>query len=446
MRDFLPDEIRKRRHTISVIRRVYESYGFEPLETPALENLDVLLGKYGEEGDQLLFKVLRRGQKLQSALSDKGAEASEIDLADMGLRYDLTVPLARVVAAYRGKLPRLLKRYQIQPVWRADRPAKGRFREFYQCDVDVVGSKSPAVEAELLGAACQALKNLGFDRFEVKLNHRELLFGLIEVAGVSSEIAMDAVTAIDKLDKAGEEGVRAELTEKGVDRNAAQRLVEMLRVTPGEGAETVLGRLRSVTSGNEHADGGIDEVENILSLCEAGPAAGRVVADPSLARGLSYYTGAIFEIVAPDLGVSLAGGGRYDDLIGAFSGRRAPACGISLGLERLLVIMEKRGLFPEMLEGPQVVVTCWSHDLLGQSLRIAHELRAAGLKVDVFPEPGKLGKQLKYAEKRKSPLAVIQGPDEAAAGQVSIKDWRAGDQITCPTTEVSSKAKELLSS
>ncbi len=445
MRDFLAAQVMRRRRVISTIRSVYERYGFEPLETPAMEDLDVLMGKYGEEGDQLLFKVLKRGDKLRRVLAQgTGRDLAAADLADLGLRYDLTVPLARVVANHRAELSVPYKRYQIQPVWRADRPAKGRFREFYQCDVDVVGASGPLVEAELLGAAGEALAELGFADFRIRLNHRGLLFGLLDAAGLPSDRWMEAVVAVDKMDKIGPEGVAGQLEERGIV--GAKALVDMLTSLSGPGDRTNEALLAALLErAGEPVRAGVEELSSIVSMCAAGPASGHLVVDPALARGLSYYTGAIFEIDSPDLSVSLAGGGRYDGLIGMFSGRDLPACGISLGLERILEIMESRGMFAGQDHGPQVLVTTWNQDLSAESLHLAAELRRAGLKVDLHPKPGKIGKQLKYAAGRDIPLAVILGPDEAAAGQVVLKDLRQGTQQTLSQADLPSAVRRLLS-
>jgi len=412
MRDFLPDQVRLRRRIIDVIRSVYEAHGFEPIETPALETLSVLLGKYGDEGDQLLFKVLKRGDKLAKALAAPHVDPAAV--ADLGLRYDLTVPLARVVAAHRMPLP--FKRYQIQPVWRADRPARGRYREFYQCDVDIVGAPAPLPEVELLSAACQALERLGFDDFTVQLNHRGLLFGLLEQAGVPAARRTDAVVVLDKMDKIGKDAVRAELIERGVE--AADALLGMLSFDD-EGNEVVLAELAGHCRGNEQAESGLAEIEQILDL-SGEQTSRRLSVAPCLARGLSYYTGAIFEISSPQLGVSLAGGGRYDGLIGMFMGEQQPACGLSLGLERIVDIFEQRT--EARTPAVDVLVTCWDRDGVGTSLRVAEQLRATGLKVDFYCEPVKMGRQLKYASRRGIPAAVILGPDEVASGRATVKD------------------------
>jgi histidyl-tRNA synthetase len=407
MRDFLPEDVRRRQYVIDVVRRVYARYGFEPLETPALENIETLLGKYGEEGDKLLYKVLRRGE---------GESTGETDLA---LRYDLTVPLARVVADNRGKLPRFFKRYQIQPVWRADRPQRGRFREFYQCDVDSIGSTSPVVETEMIAAVSEVLQTLGFRDFTVQLNHRQLLTAMLDAAGIEAAHHGSALIAIDKLDKVGRDGVVADMTTRGIDALAAGRALDAAMAD-------------ALVTGSPAAD----NIAAIMGLCDATVAKGHVTFTPRLARGLSYYTGAIMEIAVPDLAGSLGGGGRYDGLIGMFSGEQIPACGFSLGLERILVVMGERGMFPDSVQtsGPDVLVTIFDTPLASDSLRLAGELRAAGLRVEVYPDglrSGKdLGKAFKYADVRKARFVAVMGQDELVNAEVKIKDLSTGQQET----------------
>jgi histidyl-tRNA synthetase len=299
----------RRNYVIEVIQRVYQSYGFEPLETPTMERLSTLLGKYGEEGDQLIFRILKRGDKLQEALR---ADPTEDSIGDAGLRYDLTVPLARVVAQYRAELPRVFKRYQIQPVYRADRPAKGRFREFYQCDVDVVGSSSATVEAEVMSAGAQVLQELGFGDaahpFALRLNHRAILRGLMEVAGVPPALEDSALVAIDKLDKIGQEGVRAELGARGLSPAAAATLLQTMAEAPS-GNHEMLGWLEDLLMVSATGRQGVAQLRAVVAYCAHGPAAESLRVDPYLARGLSYYTGPIFEIEFP--GFSGSGGGGW---------------------------------------------------------------------------------------------------------------------------------------
>jgi histidyl-tRNA synthetase len=420
MRDFLPEDVRRREYVIGVISAVYRRYGFEPLETPALENIETLTGKYGEEGARLIFKVLRRGEHEPSG---------ETDLA---LRYDLTVPLARVVAEYRGKLPKFFKRFQIQPVWRADRPARGRFREFFQCDVDAIGSRSMVVEAELCAAVSDVLLTLGFQDFAIRLNHRRVLAGLLDAAGVSVEMQNSALIAIDKLDKVGADGVGRELVERGVGEEAAARLLDTFK------APLTIDRMRALVERIPEATQGVDELARILELCASGSAAGRVQLDASLARGLSYYTGAIMEVAVPDLAGSLGGGGRYDGLIGIFLGEDVPACGFSLGLERILVVMGERDMFPASVQqgSADLLLTLFDEATIPEVLKLAAELRSEGVRVEVYPEPDKLGKQMKYASLKGIRFTAILGTDELSRGEVAIKNLGTGEQRSVARTAV----------
>lgn len=415
MRDFLPEDLRRRRHVIDLVRTVYERYGFEPLETPALENIDTLTGKYGEEGNKLIFKVLRRGEH----------EAS--GEADLALRYDLTVPLARVVAEHRGTLPRFFKRYQIQPVWRADRPARGRFREFYQCDVDAIGSTSMLTEAELCAAASDVLEALGFSDFTIRLNHRALLSAMLDAAGVAAAQHGDALVALDKLDKIGRAAVAEELQSRGVSAESATLLLDAFAA--GESNDGTLARI-SDAIGASAPHPAIRDLQQIVELSAVTTAGRHIRIDPSLARGLSYYTGAIMEIAVTDLAGSLGGGGRYDGLIGMFSGEQIPACGFSLGLERIIVVMTERGMFPPAVEtsGPDVLVTIFDEASEAESLRLAGELRRAELRVELYPQADKLGKQFKYASARGAAFVAILGADERARGEVTIKNMKTGGQ------------------
>ena len=429
MRDFLPEDVRRRQYVIGVIAEVYQKYGFEPLETPAVENLETLQGKYGEEGDRLIFKILKRGE---------GAETGQADLA---LRYDLTVPLARVVAEYRGKLPKFFKRYQVQPVWRADRPQKGRFREFYQCDVDAIGSTSMTVEAELLSAAADVFLALGFQDFQIVVNHRKLLNAVLTQAGVSSELHGAALVIMDKADKIGLAGVRRELDEKGLADSVADSLLEQLAGTPpADLAEWMDVQSRAL---NDEGKAGIEELRQIFALCQATSAGPHLALDRSLARGLSYYTGPIFEIRVADLAGSLGGGGRYDNLVGMFSGENVPASGISLGLERILVVMGERDMFPAKLVSTpaDVMVVQWFANRTELYLQFATELRRAGLRVELYPESPagngkKVGdKQFKYASARGIPFVAVIGADELANGTVTVKNMKTGEQQSVPRAE-----------
>ncbi len=430
MRDFLPEDVRRRQYVIGVITDVYQKYAFEPLETPAVENLETLQGKYGEEGDRLIFKILKRGE---------GAETGQADLA---LRYDVTVPLARVVAEYRAKLPKFFKRYQIQPVWRADRPQKGRFREFYQCDVDAIGSTSMTVEAELLSAAADVLLKLGFKDFTIVVNHRKVLNAVLEKAGVPVGLHGAALVIMDKADKIGVDGVRKELGEKGLPVEVADTLLEQLNGTPPADLSRWMGQQSAVL--NDDGKAGIEDLRQLFALCQSTRAGAHLALDRSLARGLSYYTGPIFEIRVADLAGSLGGGGRYDNLIGMFSGDNIPASGISLGLERILVVMAERNMFPaSAVAAPaDVMVVQWFANRTNLYLSFAMELRDAGLRVELYPEsPIEDGKkvgdrQFKYASARGIPYVAVIGADELANDTVAIKNMKTGEQKSVPRAEV----------
>ncbi len=435
MRDFLPRDVARRAYVVSVLRQVYERYGFVPLETPAVESLAVLSGKYGED-ERLIYRLLLRGEALARALGRRAdaAALSADDLSEEALRYDLTVPLARVVAQYGAKLPRYFKRYQIQPVWRADRPGKGRFREFYQCDIDAVGSPGRLCEAEVLSAVAEALAALRLDDVAIHLNHRGLLRAVLAAAGVPEALGTSALTALDKLDKIGPEGVRAELDARGVAPEAAARLLD--RVARAEGAEDPRASLAAFAADLGEGAAAAGELADLLDLLAVTKAAGRVRFDPALARGLGYYTGAIFEVRLTGYGFSVAGGGRYDGLVGIFGKQDVPAVGCSIGLERILVVLDERDLYPPLRVGPDVVL-CWFGVPGRTVLAAAAALRAGGLRVEVYPDEAKLKKQLAYAasEAVGAPFAAIVGPDEAAAGAVTVKDLARGEQATVPQAE-----------
>jgi histidyl-tRNA synthetase len=431
MRDFLPEDVRRRDHVVGIIREIYDRYGFEPLETPAAENIETLLGKYGEEGNKLVFKILKRGEH----------EAS--GQADLALRYDLTVPFARVVAEYQARLPKIFKRYQIQPVWRADRPARGRFREFYQCDIDAIGSKSLIVEVELIAAASEVLSRLGFSDFVVRLNDRRLLAALLTNAGVADALHADAITALDKLDKIGAEGVTKEFITRGVDAAATARCMEIFGFNQGATSTEVLARLER-TLGDGALTG---TLATIVSMSESTPAAGRVRIDPSLARGLSYYTGAIMEITVADLPGSLGGGGRYDNLIGMFLGSEVPACGFSLGLERILVVMHEKGMFPASVDqsSVDVVVAALDETAQGAALDTATAFRKAGdLRVDLYPDVAKMDRIFKHVDQRRARFIAIVGGDEVASGTVTVRNVATKTKETMPRSQAASFIQRAL--
>ena len=446
MRDFLPVEAGRRQAVIHTIQEVYRTWGFLPLETPALERLATLQGKYGEEGENLMYKVLKRGAKLDRALA---SDPRPDDLADMGLRYDLTVPLARVMAAHQADLPAIFKRYQIQSVFRADRPARGRYREFSQCDVDIVGVAGVDAEADVLGAAAESLCRLGFkqpDDFTLRLNHRQVLAGLLARAGIPEQLAGEAMVAVDKADKIGLDGVRRELAERGIAPAAGDTFLTMASDMSELASTKELLTILADWLGDSGPTGeGVADLKQLTDLLEAGPAAGRYRIDPLLARGLGYYTGAIYEEQFPDFSGSGGGGGRYDNLLGMFSGRSVPACGFSFGLERVLLIMDERGMFGAGMErGPQVLVAQMDPAVAGHVHRAANQLRQAGLRTDLYPSAGRLGRQFRYAESQGIRYVALAGASEAEAGQLSVKDLETGEQRTLPTADAVARLRTLL--
>ncbi|QVQ52588.1 histidine--tRNA ligase [Spiractinospora alimapuensis] len=403
-RDFLSDELRRRKAAMDTVAAVFERYGFDPLETPAFERVEVLTGKYGEEASQLLFKILKRG------VHEASGEA------DLALRYDHTVPLARVIGTHGGRLPSPFKRYVIGPVWRADRPQEGRFREFVQCDVDTVGSSSPLADAEVLWALNDALEALGVSGFRFLLNSRNTLFGLLEVHGVSEKLGASVLGVLDKIDKVGAEAVTSELVDLGVPVSSAEPLVADVAADDPD-------RLRARLRGDERGERGLAEIDRMLELTRGLPE-GRVVFTPRMVRGLDYYTGCIFEANAEGYPGSIAGGGRYDQLVSSLGGPDTPACGGSIGIERILAGQQdahtqRRGLDVALtvLDG---VAELWD---------LAAQLRGRDLRVGTYlGTSSKLGKQLKWANEAQARLTVLYGAEEAAAGEVTVRDMASGEQ------------------
>ncbi len=445
-RDFLPLDVVRREYVINIVKDTFRLYGFQPVETPVMERLATLQGKYGEEGDQLMYKVLKRGAKLTRALTPA---ATEDDLADMGLRYDLTVPLARLVAANTNTMLPVFKRYQIQPVYRAERPAKGRYREFMQCDVDIVGVNSVDAEADVINAGVTILRNLHFTRsddFCIRLNHRQILQGLLALAGVPSAQSTLALVAIDKLDKIGPDGVRTDLAQRGLPPASVQCLMDIMAdLAQVSTSAAMFLALRRLLSDQLAGQAGLQELETLTALLEAGPTRDTWRVDPFLARGMGYYTGPIYEIQFPDLASSGGGGGRYDDLLGYFAGSRIPACGFSLGLERIILIMEQRDLFPaDLAAAPQVLIAQMDPAVSPYLHRIAHQLRTNGLHTDLFPAPGRLKRQFRYAEKQGIRYVLIAGEVEAAGAQVAVKDLTTGSQIDVALSDLPATLRQLL--
>jgi histidyl-tRNA synthetase len=410
-RDFLAREFETRERAFALIRSVFDRYGFEPLATPAFERLDVLMGKYGEEGDKLIFKILRRG------------EHEGTGEADLALRYDMTVPLARVAAAYGSQLPVPYKRYALGPVWRADRPGRGRYREFTQCDVDTLGSTSALADAEVICAVNDVIAELGIGGFRFLLNSRRVLAGLLAAFGVPAGLGAGVLVTLDKLDKITPAEVSAELAGRGLPEANAANLVGTMT---GDGAAE---RIRDALKSNEEGSAGLDEVDALLSLLAGQLPPGRVVFAPAMVRGLSYYTGPIWEVSAEGVPGSLGGGGRYDHLIEQLGGPDVPATGGSLGIERLLLLLPEAEGHSRL----DVAVTVMDQRYAGRSFAFAVAARSAGLRASVYlGSSGKLGRQLRWASDQGARWSLIYGGAEEEAGAVTVRDMTTGEQTMVP--------------
>jgi histidyl-tRNA synthetase len=432
MRDYLPNDTRRRRQLQRTIEAVFELYGFEPLETPAAERIETLLGKYGEEGDQLLFRILKRG------------EGAELGQCDMGLRYDLTVPLARVVALHQAKLALPFKRYQIQPVWRADRPQKGRFREFVQCDVDIVGTSSLAADAELVAVAHAALVSLGLADYTLGVNHRGALAALVSRFGAPPEAESSVLVALDKLDKVGPAGVEAELEQRGLTaevRGNAAQFMAAFAAEPSRGLEL----LAEWVAGHEGGDRALSDLRELAQHIHSYDIpAGRWRIDPLLARGLSYYTGPVFEATLPGFSGSVLGGGRYDGLVGMFLGKSIPATGLSLGFERLCVILEERQALVASASSADVAVLPIEPSDRRHATQVAQQLRREGLRVWLPSDDAKPGKHLKAAVSRGIPLAVLLGAAEQERATAQVKHLSLQEQAELPQSDIAAWVKQRL--
>jgi histidyl-tRNA synthetase len=449
-RDFLPDAFRKRAELMRRIREVYESFGFEGMDTPAMENLQVFLGKGGGENEKLMFHVLKRGAELQRALEKGGQE-----LSDMALRFDLTVPLARYYNTHRAELPTVFKRYQIGPVWRADRPQHGRFREFIQCDVDVLGSASMQVEAEVILATSTALAKLGFSGLAVRLNARPLLNLLVRSFGIGNEQVAAAFLGIDKLDKVPPEEVKKELLEKGISEAAASALLAFSAAAKTSASAALFDDVskRVGEAGARH----IAQLKEVLALTPELPS-GKLVFDPFLARGMDYYTGPIFEIASEGVPFSLAGGGRFDGLVDKIASGKdpaplpdgrpggVPACGFSIGFERILLLMEERGMFGSASRAADVLVVVPSADAAAEALKLGAELRAAGLRADVYPNAGKPVPQYELAQKKAIPYAILADAEKLKTGTLEIRDLATRQNTPMPRAELAQWLKAKLNS
>ena len=420
-RDFLPEQMARRNYIFNTIRDVFHLYGFEQIETPAMETMQTLMGKYGEEGDKLLFRIQNSG--------DKAAEAPE-----KGLRYDLTVPFARLVTQYRNDIHFPFKRYQIQPVWRADRPQKGRYREFYQCDVDIIGTKSLIAEMELMHIVADVYHRLGINVC-LKLNNRKILAGIAEVIG-EPERLIDITTAIDKIDKIGKEKVNEVLLERGLKPASVEMLQPVLALQGSN--RNKLTQLKEILKDSETGTQGISEVEQLFDLCDASGVDLMIELDLTLARGLNYYTGAIFEVKALDWEIgSICGGGRYDNLTGIFGLPDLSGVGISFGADRIYDVLTELDLFPEnVLQGTKVIFLSFGEDELRYALSCASRVRATGISTEVYPEPAKIKKQMAYADQKHIPYVAIVGTNEMQNATIMLKNMLTGEQRQMPLQEL----------
>ena len=430
-RDFNPEVINKRNYLIQTIRTTFQKFGFLPLETPTMENLSVLTGKYGDEGDNLIFKILNSGDYLSKVKTDLSKTISNQltpQIAEKGLRYDLTVPFARFVTMNRNEITFPFRRYQIQPVWRADRPQKGRYREFLQCDADVVGTTSLLCEAEIIMMLNEILNNLGIDGYEIKVNSRKILSGLASYLGHSGEESALCV-AIDKLDKIGTEGVFKELSQIGYKQNELNDLAPILEVT-GNNVEKI-DLLNQLITNNEDITNGLDEIKAMFAYVDSMSGDLSTVSfDPSLARGLSYYTGLIFEVKMKDGSIgSISGGGRYDNLTGVFGMPDVSGVGISLGIDRVYDVMEARDLFPKEIKvATQVLIINFGAEEERFALKQLAQLRNAGIAAELYPTSAKLKKQMTYANNLAIPYVVLIGSDEISTNTLTVKEMETGNQ------------------
>ena len=442
-RDFSPIEMAKRNYIFNTIKEVFLLYGFQQIETPAMENLSTLMGKYGEEGDKLLFKMLNSGDYLKNAPAEMLEQHDYIHLipkiSEKGLRYDLTVPFARYVVMHRNDIQFPFKRYQIQPVWRADRPQKGRYREFYQCDADVVGSDSLMNEIELVGMIDEVFKRFGINVI-IKINNRKVLSGIAEVIGAPDKI-VDITVAIDKIDKIGLENVNAELLEKGLSQDAVDALQPLLTLSGSN--EEKLATLSTLLASSEVGMKGVEELRYVLSNSEAQQPKGVVELDVSLARGLNYYTGTIIEVKAKDVVIgSITGGGRYDNLTGVFGMSGTSGVGISFGADRIYDVLNTLELYPkDTLASTKVLFVNFGEKEGAQSLQYVMKLRANGISAEIYPDSTKMKKQMSYANDKNVAYVAMVGETEMANGTIALKCMETGEQENLTIDEVISKLK-----
>ena len=435
-RDFGPAEMAGRNYIFDTIRSVFKKYGFNPLETPSMENLSTLLGKYGDEGDKLLFKILNSGDAFNNVQPEMlgNSNALSLKVCEKGLRYDLTVPFARYVVQHQNELVFPFKRYQIQPVWRADRPQKGRYREFYQCDVDVIGSKSLINELELVQIVDEVFANFGINVC-IKINNRKVLSGLSEIIGHPDKL-IDITVAIDKIDKIGLDAVKAELTDRGIDE-AGINIIEPVLLLEGTSQEKI-AKMKEILASSEVGMKGLEELEILFGYISAAGIKQEVEIDLSLARGLNYYTGAIFEVKAKDFAIgSICGGGRYDDLTGIFGLPNMSGVGISFGADRIYDVLQGLDKFPkDAIRGTKVLFSNMGDKEVLYSLPLVAQLRAHGINSEIYPDNTKLKKQFDYATKKAVPYFAIVGEQEIEAGVVNIKNLETGEQTQLKKEEL----------
>ncbi len=432
-RDFAPHQVLKREHIFAIIKRVFSSYGYAPIETPAMESLSSLMGKYGEEGDKLLFKVLNNGDFLakadEGAMKDRNSDKVVTSISKRGLRYDLTVPFARFVAMHRNDLQFPFKRYQIQPVWRADRPQKGRYQEFYQCDADVIGSDALIYESEFIQIFDTVFAELGLE-VKIRYNHRQILLGVAQYAGVEDQF-VEMTTTLDKLDKIGEQGVLQELDYRGISNDSGVKILELIQETDSAIFEQKVGSTEAGKQGFEE----INRVKSYLSHVEL---KNTLTLDPTLARGLSYYTGTIFEVESTETPMgSIAAGGRYADLTSLFGLPDMSGVGISFGAERIYDVMETLERFPQDVSNTlTALILPMDEESIDTCMHLARKLRDHNVSTDVYPGPAKMKKMMKYANSRAVPHVIIIGEDEIKSGQYMLKRMVTGDQVSLNLQEL----------
>lgn len=445
-RDFNPEQVAKRNYIFGTIKSSFERFGFQPIETPSFENSDTLMGKYGDEGDRLIFKILNSGDYLskanKNAYNEKDSNKLTSSISEKALRYDLTVPFARYVVQHQNEIELPFKRYQIQPVWRADRPQKGRFREFYQCDADVVGSKSLWQEVEFVQLYDEVFTNLGLKGTTIKINNRKILSGIAEVIGAQDKL-IDFTVALDKLDKIGEEKVKEEMRSKGISDEGISKLQPLFTLKGDFGNQ--VESLKTILSTSEIGLKGIEELEFIdKAISTLGLKSATLQLDVTLARGLNYYTGAIFEVSAPK-GVqmgSIGGGGRYDDLTGIFGLKDVSGVGISFGMDRIYLVLEELNLFPETVSNKvDVLFINFGKEEALFALKAIKVLREKGFNAELYPDNAKMKKQMTYANKRNVPYVVMVGEEELKNNKYTLKDMSSGEQQKCSLDELLNKVK-----